>query len=74
MDRGKRASMREGPLSALFRDTASLDEETNGNAAPAAKPEAPRQEVAPEPPRVEPPPMDPPMPAPKVPRRALIPI
>src|SRR3954452_23891527 len=29
MDRGKRASMREGPLSALFRDTAALDE--NGN-------------------------------------------
>jgi cell division protein FtsZ len=28
MDRGKRASMREGPLSALFRSTAELDETT----------------------------------------------
>ena len=27
MDRGKRASMREGPLSALFRSTAELEEQ-----------------------------------------------
>src|SRR4051794_20195192 len=60
MDRGKRASMREGPLSALFRDTASMDEEQ------AEAPRAP--EPKPEPPRVEPPPMDPPMPAPRVER------
>ena len=37
MDRGKRASMREGPLSALFRSTAELDEEQQAQpASPAA--------------------------------------
>jgi cell division protein FtsZ len=46
MDRGKRASMREGPLSALFRSTAELEEE---------KQEAPKAEApVAEPPRAEP--------------------
>jgi cell division protein FtsZ len=48
MDRGKRASMREGPLSALFRSTAELDEEQT--ATPPA-PE-PRQEAPVEPERI----------------------
>jgi cell division protein FtsZ len=62
MDRGKRASMREGPLSALFRDTAALDE--NGNEVEAPRADAP----APEPERIQPPPVEPPMPAPRVQR------
>jgi hypothetical protein len=57
MDRGKRASMREGPLSALFRSTEELD-------LPA---EEPRSEAAPvEPPRVDPAPVERPRPAPRV--------
>ncbi|MEA2483882.1 MAG: cell division protein FtsZ [Thermoleophilaceae bacterium] len=48
MDRGKRASMREGPLSALFRSTAELDEEAaEAPRAPEPRPEPPRQEAAP---------------------------
>jgi cell division protein FtsZ len=57
MDRGKRASMREGPLSALFRSTEEPDQTA----------EEPRAEVAPaEPPRVEPAPIERPRPAPRV--------
>jgi cell division protein FtsZ len=37
MDRGKRASMREGPLSALFRSTAELDDKTVEGPAPRAE-------------------------------------
>src|SRR4051794_13822015 len=55
MDRGKRASMREGPLSALFRSTAELDEEQAEAKAPPAKKRAPRAEApVAEPPRAEP--------------------
>jgi len=61
MDRGKRASMREGPLSALFRSTAE-PEETKAEAP------APAPEPVPEPPRVQPPSIEPPMPAPHVQR------
>jgi len=43
MDRGKRASMREGPLSALFRSTEELDRE---QAAPAPKPKPARKKPA----------------------------
>ena len=48
MDRGKRASMREGPLAALFRKTA---EDTEGaapgeQALPAAEPEAAQPKAA----------------------------
>src|SRR3954469_12450871 len=64
MDRGKRASMREGPLSALFRDTAALDE--NGNEVQPEAQHAPAP--PPEPVRVRPPPVEPPMPAPRVER------
>src|SRR3954454_18231611 len=64
MDRGKRASMREGPLSAVFRDTAALDE--NGNEVQPEAQHAPAP--APEPERVVPPPVEPPMPAPRVER------
>jgi cell division protein FtsZ len=72
MDRGKRASMREGPLSALFRSTAE-PEETKAD-APAPEPPAPAPEpppappAPPRPPRVQPPPIEPPMPAPRVQR------
>jgi cell division protein FtsZ len=68
MDRGKRASMREGPLSALFRSTAELDEKEAPKAeappvaepsrAPAPAPEPPSEPERitlpepPEPPRV----------------------
>src|SRR3954447_5789997 len=55
MDRGKRASMREGPLSALFRSTAELDEQGEETPAPAPEPpraEPPRQEAPPEPERI----------------------
>src|SRR4051812_41467870 len=43
MDRGKRASMREGPLSALFRSTEELDEvrEERKAATPPPPPPAP---------------------------------
>jgi cell division protein FtsZ len=58
MDRGKRASMREGPLSALFRDTAALDE---GQVEAPAAPEPRRQEAPPEPERIKlPEPVEPP--------------
>src|SRR3954453_22255879 len=76
MDRGKRASMREGPLSALFRSTAE-PEETKAEAPepPPAEASEPPPGRAPEPPpapppspRVQPPPVDPPMPAPRVQR------
>ena len=46
MGSGKRASMREGPLAALFRRT----DEGREAAAPAAEPEAPAPEAT-EPPR-----------------------
>src|SRR5215217_7956673 len=68
MDRGKRASMREGPLSALFRSTAE-PEETKAEVPeppPAPPPEPPP--APPPPPRVQPPPVAPPMPAPRVQR------
>src|SRR3954447_16922163 len=61
MDRGRRASMREGPLSPLFRSTAE-PEETKAEAP------APAPEPVPEPPRVQPPSIEPPMPAPHVQR------
>ena len=71
MDRGKRASMREGPLSALFRSTAELDEQQPE--APPAKAKKPRAEAAQvEPPRAQAPPVEapprvePPRPAPRV--------
>jgi cell division protein FtsZ len=62
MDRGKRASMREGPLSALFRSTAELDEEQAEAPAPKApakrtRAKAPEAPVA-EPPRPAPEPGD----------------
>ena len=38
MDRGKRASMREGPLSALFRSTEEEGQETVAEVAPAPEP------------------------------------
>src|SRR4051794_8972134 len=63
MDRGKRASMREGPLSALFRSTAEPEETKAEAPAPAPVPEP-----VPEPPRVQPPSTEPPMPAPHVQR------
>jgi cell division protein FtsZ len=49
MDRGKRASMREGPLSALFRSTEEADQE---QATPAPEPvrEEPRAAAPPPPP------------------------
>lgn len=51
MDRGKRASMREGPLSALFRSTEEPEApEVKAEAAPKEPPRAP--EPPPEPPRV----------------------
>jgi cell division protein FtsZ len=45
MDRGKRASMREGPLSALFRSTTEMDEEQMAAPVepPKAKPEPPAE-------------------------------
>jgi cell division protein FtsZ len=72
MDRGKRASMREGPLSALFRST-SESEEQNGeppaaNAPPAVEPREEAQQPQPQPPRIQPPSFEPPMPAPRVQR------
>src|SRR4051794_23974305 len=65
MDRGKRASMREGPLSALFRSTAELDEE-QVEAPPAPEP---KQKAAPveEPERITLP--EPPAEAPRIQRR-----
>src|SRR4051794_20959899 len=59
MDRGKRASMREGPLSALFRSTAELDEEkaeptTPRADAPVAEPSEPERITLPEPPEPAP--------------------
>ena len=54
MDNGKRASMREGPLAALFRKTEE-DAPDGEKARPEVAP-APKRESAPEPPRVEPPP------------------
>jgi cell division protein FtsZ len=48
MDRGKRASMREGPLSALFRSTTELDEQKAEAAPPPADaPVAPRADTPP---------------------------
>jgi cell division protein FtsZ len=41
MDRGKRASMREGPLSALFRSTEELDREVREERKAAAPPPPP---------------------------------
>jgi cell division protein FtsZ len=41
MDRGKRASMREGPLSALFRSTEELDREEQQASAPPPPPPPP---------------------------------
>src|SRR3954470_9263217 len=67
MDRGKRASMREGPLSALFRSTTEMDEEQLAapveapKPAPKAKPEPPA-----EPERITLP--EPPEPAPRIQR------
>jgi cell division protein FtsZ len=46
MDRGKRASMREGPLSALFRSTAELDEKPEPKRAPAPRAEEPEPRAA----------------------------
>src|SRR3954453_12692040 len=67
MDRGKRASMREGPLSALFRSTTELDEEQM--AAPGEQPK-PTPKAKPEPPaepeRITLP--EPPEPAPRIQR------
>jgi cell division protein FtsZ len=45
MDRGKRASMREGPLSALFRDTAAMDEEAVTPEPKARKAKTPKAEA-----------------------------
>jgi cell division protein FtsZ len=59
MDRGKRASMREGPLSALFRSTEEVDQE---QAAPAPEPARKKPRAAAPPP----PPPPPPPPAPEV--------
>jgi cell division protein FtsZ len=67
MDRGKRASMREGPLAALFRSTEEPPAETKAEAAPAPV-EPPRVE----PPRVEPPRVEPP-PAPRRVQRVVEP-
>ena len=59
MPTGKRASMREGPLAALFRKTAD-DDAPEGAGTPAAQPASPQQdeapgaEVEPEAPRREP--------------------
>src|SRR3954454_11309450 len=69
MDRGKRASMREGPLSALFRSTAEMDEEATTPQAEAAPVEPPK--AGPEPPaepqRITLP--EPPAPAPRIERQ-----
>ena len=62
MDRGKRASMREGPLSALFRSTAEMDdpqaeapvaEPPKRAPEPPAEPERITLPEPPEPPRVQ---------------------
>src|SRR4051794_34852490 len=42
MDRAKRASLREGPLAALFRSTEEEGLEPRAEAAPVAQPEPPR--------------------------------
>ena len=49
MDRGKRASMREGPLSALFRSTEAPEEEVREEPKAAAPPPPPPPPPAPEP-------------------------
>src|SRR4051812_6750494 len=69
MDRGKRASMREGPLSALFRSTAELDEEqveTPQAEAPPAAPKRKKPEPPEEPERITLP--EPPAEAPRIKR------
>src|SRR3954451_12861311 len=69
MDRGKRASMREGPLSALFRSTAEMDEEATTPQAEAAPVEPPKAKPEPpaEPQRITLP--EPPAPAPRIERQ-----
>src|SRR3954453_1476848 len=69
MDRGKRASMREGPLSALFRSTTEMDEE---QLAAPVEPPKPKAKTKPEPPaepeRIPLPEPPAPAPAPRVER------
>jgi cell division protein FtsZ len=55
MASGKRASMREGPLAALFRKTEPDEAQEQEARAPAAPPEPPQAVAPPEPPRREPP-------------------
>src|SRR4051794_6188869 len=73
MDRGKRASMREGPLSALFRSTTEMDEEQMAAPVEPPKPKPkPKAKTKPEPPaepeRITLPEPPAPAPAPRVER------